>query len=69
VSSPTSRWSEYTRLSRQIKQAGLLDRQRGWCAIKISLNLVLLAAGGAAFGILGDSWWQLVTAAYLVSCA
>jgi fatty acid desaturase len=59
------RWSEYTQLSRQIKQAGLLERRRGWYAAKISLNLALLAAGGAAFAILGESWWQLVTAAYL----
>jgi fatty acid desaturase len=59
------RWSEYTQLSRQIKQAGLLDRRHGYYAAKIGLNLVLLAAGGAAFVALGDSWWQLVTAAYL----
>ena len=65
ASSPTSRWREYTQLSRQIKQAGLLDRRHGYYAAKLSLNLVLLAAGGAAFVALEDSWWQLVTAAYL----
>src|SRR4029453_5864427 len=59
------RWSEYTQLSRQIKQAGLLDRPRGWYPARIGLNLALLAAGWAAFAVLGDSWWQLVTAAYL----
>jgi fatty acid desaturase len=59
------RWSEYTQLSRQIKQAGLLDRRHGYYTAKLSLNLVLLAAGGAAFAALEDSWWQLVTAAYL----
>ena len=59
------RWGEYTRLSRQLKQAGLLERRRGWYAARIVLNLALLAAGWAAFAILGDSWWQLVTAAYL----
>ena len=62
---PTGRWSEYTQLSRQIKQAGLLDRRRGWYAAKIAINLALLAAGAAAFAMLGESWWQLVTAAYL----
>src|SRR4029450_1567041 len=61
----TGRWSDYTQLSRQIKQAGLLDRRHGYYAAKIGLNLGLLAAGGAAFVALGDSWWQLVTAAYL----
>jgi fatty acid desaturase len=65
VPPPTARWSEFTKLSRQIKQAGLLDRRRGWYAAKIALNLGLLAAGGAAFVLLGESWWQLLTAAYL----
>jgi fatty acid desaturase len=59
------RWSEYTQLSRQIKQAGLLERRRGWYTARIGLNLALLAAGWTAFAVLGDSWWQLVTAAYL----
>jgi len=68
-SSGNGRWSEYTQLSRQIKQAGLLDRRHGWYAGKISLNLALLAAGLAAFFLLGDSWWQLVTAAYLAVVA
>jgi fatty acid desaturase len=63
--SRTGRWSEYTQLSRQIKQAGLLDRRRGWYAAKIGSNLALLAAGAAALAILGESWWQLATAAYL----
>ena len=62
---PTRRWSEYTQLSRQVKQAGLLERRHGWYAAKIALNLVLLAAGGVAFVLLGDSWWQLAIAALL----
>jgi hypothetical protein len=37
------RWSDYTQLSRQIKQASLLDRRHGYYTAKISLNLVLLA--------------------------
>ena len=65
VVAPTGRWSEYTQLSRQIKQAGLLDRRRGWYVVRVGLNLALLAAGWVSFAILGDSWWQLVTATYL----
>jgi fatty acid desaturase len=65
VSAPRGRWREYTQLSGQIRQAGLLDRRRGWYAAKMALNLALLAGGWAAFAVLGDSWWQLVTAAYL----
>jgi fatty acid desaturase len=63
--SRAGRWSAYTQLSRQIKQAGLLDRRHGYYTAKLILNLVLLAAGGAAFVALEDSWWQLVTDAYL----
>ena len=62
---PKGRWGEYTQLSRQVKQAGLLDRRRGWYGARIGANLALLAAGWAAFVVLGESWWQLVTAAYL----
>jgi len=65
ASAPKGRWSEYTQLSRQVKQAGLLDRRRGWYGARIGLNLALLAAGAAAFVIIGESWWQLLTAAYL----
>jgi fatty acid desaturase len=59
------RWGEYTQLSRQVRQAGLLERRRGWYVARIGLNLALLAAGGVGFAALGDSWWQLGTAAYL----
>jgi fatty acid desaturase len=65
VVAPKGRWSEYTQLSRQIKQAGLLDRRRGWYVVRVGLNLALLAAGWVSFAILGDSWWQLVTGTYL----
>jgi fatty acid desaturase len=63
--SPKGRWGEYTQLSRQLKQAGLLERRRGWYAARIGLNLALLAAGWVAFAVIGESWWQLVTAAFL----
>jgi fatty acid desaturase len=65
VPSTRSRWSEYTQLSRQVKQAGLLDRRRGWYAARMGLNLALLAGGWVAFARLGQSWWQLAVAAYL----
>jgi fatty acid desaturase len=59
------RWGEYTELSRQLRQAGLLGRRHGWYVARIALNLVLLAAGGVVVFLLGESWWQLLTAAYL----
>jgi fatty acid desaturase len=65
ASAPRGRWSAYTQLSRQIRQAGLLERRHGWYAARMAVNLALLAAGWVAFAALGDSWWQLVTAVYL----
>jgi fatty acid desaturase len=65
ASVPKGRWRECTQLSRQIRQAGLLDRRRGWYGAKIAINLALLAGGWAVFAVLGASWWQLGTAVYL----
>jgi fatty acid desaturase len=65
VPAPTGRWREYTQLSRQVKQAGLLNRRRGWYLARIGCNLVLLAGGWVAFAMLGESWWQLAVAGYL----
>jgi fatty acid desaturase len=65
ASAPRGRWSEYTQLSREVKQAGLLERRHGWYAARIGLNLVLLAGGWVVFAMLGASWWQLAVAAYL----
>src|SRR4029453_8003790 len=59
------RWGEYTQLSRQIKQAGLLERRRGWDGVRVTLNLALLVVGWVVFVRVGDSWWHLLTAAYL----
>jgi fatty acid desaturase len=57
--------SEYAQLSRQVKQAGLLNPRPSYYAWKITLTLVLLAAGWAVFAVLGDSWWQLAVAVFL----
>jgi fatty acid desaturase len=59
------RGSEYAQLSRQVKQAGLLERRPGYYIWKITATAVLLAAGWAAFVLVGDSWWQLAVAVFL----
>jgi fatty acid desaturase len=60
-----ARGSEYAQLSRQIKQAGLLERRPAYYAGKIAVTAGLLAAGWAAFVLVGNSWWQLAVAAFL----
>jgi fatty acid desaturase len=59
------RGSDYSELSRLIREAGLLRRRPGYYIIKISVNLLLLAGGWAAFFALGRSWWQLPVAVFL----
>lgn len=58
------RGSAYSALSQQIKRAGLLDRRPGYYAGQIAFTFVLCAVGVSAFVLVGDSWWQLVVAAY-----
>jgi fatty acid desaturase len=58
-------WGVYTQLSRQVRQAGLLERRRGWYVARIGLNLGLWAAGWVAFVMVGGSWWQLLVAGLL----
>jgi len=62
---PQRRGSDFSELSRQVRAAGLLKRRPGRYAIRIALNTALLGIGVAAFVLLGDSWWQLLVAAYL----
>jgi fatty acid desaturase len=57
--------SEYAQLSRQVRHAGLLDRRPRYYAGKIGVTFGLLAAGWAAFVVIGASWWQLPVAAFL----
>ena len=65
TSSAPRRGSEYAQLSRQIKEAGLLERRRGYYAWKIAATAAALAAGWAVFVMVGNSWWQLAVAAFL----
>jgi fatty acid desaturase len=57
--------SDYARLSRAVRQAGLMDRRPGNYAWRIAITVVLLAAGWAAFVLAGNSWWQLGLAVIL----
>jgi len=59
------RGSDYARLSRAVRRAGLLDRRSGDYAWRIAVTVLLLAAGWAVFVVVGDSWWQLAVAAFL----
>jgi fatty acid desaturase len=62
---PAPRGSAYAQLSRQVKQAGLLARRPHHYTWRIAVTTVLLAAGWAAFLLVGNSWWQLAVAVFL----
>ena len=59
------RGSDYAKLSQAVRRAGLLDRRTGDYAWRIAITTFLLAAGWAAFVLIGDSWWQLAVAVFL----
>jgi hypothetical protein len=57
--------NKYAQLKRLIKQNGLLDRQPAYYAGKTVFTLSLLAVSMALLLVLGDTWFQLLNAAYL----
>jgi fatty acid desaturase len=57
--------NQYAQLKRLIKQNGLLDRQPAYYAGKTVFTLGLLAVSLALLLVLGDTWFQLLNAAYL----
>jgi fatty acid desaturase len=57
--------SDYAVISRRVKQAGLLDRRRGYYWAKIPLTLAGYVAGWVLFVVIGDSWYQAITAVVL----
>jgi fatty acid desaturase len=59
------RGSDYAELSRRVRDAGLLDRRPAYYTAKITLTIGLFVAGWVCFALIGASWWQLVTAAFL----
>jgi fatty acid desaturase len=48
-----------------VRTAGLFDRRPVFYGLYIAANLLVLAAGWTVFALLGDSWWQLLTAGFL----
>ena len=59
------RGSDFALLTKELKTAGLLDRRRGYYLLRMTANALLLGTIAVAFALLGDSWWQVLTAAVL----
>ena len=57
--------SDFSELSKRVKNAGLLRRRPAHAALMIGGTAALYIAGWVVFVLLGPSWWQLLTAAFL----
>lgn len=57
--------TDFADLRRVIKEAGLLAPRHGAYLFNATVVVLALAGCWAAFGLLGDSWWQLLVAALL----
>lgn len=57
--------SSFTALTRTVHELGLMRRRYGYYWAKLIGAAVVLVAWVAAFVWIGDSWWQLATAAVL----
>lgn len=63
ASSPRARQvSDYTDLAREVREAGLLKRNYPYYWAKLVGMVAVYAALVTAFVLIGDSWWQMITA-------
>ncbi|SHG98150.1 Fatty acid desaturase [Jatrophihabitans endophyticus] len=62
---PVRRGSDFAALSRQIRDAHLLDRRRVSYTIRIAGTLLAYVAVWAAFVVVGRSWFQPIVAAVM----
>ncbi|MFY1637006.1 fatty acid desaturase family protein [Solwaraspora sp. WMMB335] len=63
--SPTSTGSDFAVLARRITGEGLMERQPAYYIARLSIVTLMFVGGWTAFVVIGSSWWQLVTAAFL----
>ncbi|MDR6868780.1 fatty acid desaturase [Microbacterium resistens] len=55
--------NDFTELARRVRESGLLRRRYGYYWTKLIAMPLVLAAGILVFVWIGDTWWQLFTAA------
>jgi fatty acid desaturase len=57
--------SDYARLSRMVKEAGLLERRRYYYLARIAGNVVLVGVAATGLILARHTWWELLVAVYL----
>jgi fatty acid desaturase len=63
--SRTTTGSDFAVLARRISAEGLMQRRPVYYLARLSIVALMLAGGWTAFFLIGSSWWQLLTAAFL----
>jgi fatty acid desaturase len=63
--SRTTTGSDFAVLSRRISGEGLMQRRPAHYLARLSVVALMFLGGWTAFFLIGSSWWQLVTAAFL----
>src|SRR6266536_4340953 len=61
----TTTGSDFAVLSRRISGEGLMQRRPAYYLARLSVVTLMFLGGWTAFFLIGSSWWQLVTAAFL----
>ncbi|MGO2110345.1 MAG: fatty acid desaturase family protein [Pseudoclavibacter sp.] len=57
--------SEFTELAKKVRERGLMRRRYGYYWAKLIALPIAITAALAVFIVIGDTWWQLFTAAIL----
>src|SRR5437762_11391623 len=63
--SRTTTGSDFAVLSRRITGRWLMQRRPAYYVARLSVVTLMFVGGWTAFVLIGSSWWQLVTAAFL----
>jgi fatty acid desaturase len=61
----TTAGSDFAVLSRRVTAEGLMTRRPAYYLVRLSVVALMLVGGWTAFFLIGASWWQLATAAFL----
>src|SRR5690242_17822095 len=57
--------SDFAVLARRMTAEGLMTRRPAYYILRLGIVAILVASGWTGFFVIGSSWWQLATAAFL----
>ncbi|WP_433220912.1 fatty acid desaturase family protein [Dactylosporangium sp. CS-047395] len=61
----TAAGSDFAVLTRRINAEGLMERRPAYYFARLTVVALMVVGGWTAFVLIGSSWWQLITAAFL----